>query len=49
MPPGGAGTFEFPIVAPPTPGPFSERFNLLNAELAWFDDIGYSLDGVVAG
>ena len=43
VPPGGTGTFTFPITAPDSAGTDTEYFNLVAEGSAWFNDNGLSV------
>jgi hypothetical protein len=43
VPPGGTGTFSFPITAPNSAGTVTEYFNLVAEGAAWFNDNGLNV------
>jgi hypothetical protein len=47
VPPGGIGTFEFPVVAPTAPGTYLEYFTPLAEGLVWMNDPGMNFNVVV--
>jgi hypothetical protein len=43
VPPGGSATFEFDLLAPSTPGQYTESFNPLAENISWMNDLNTSI------